>query len=74
MLDDELFTSTPVKIEVSAMDMPGYPLCRVMCDDCGEGVNDGREMTLNGKTLCRACAGGAYYEVLKPTLRSEKSR
>ncbi len=73
MPDDELFTSTRVRIEVSEMDMPGHPLRRVKCDDCGEGVNDGREVTLKGKALCRACAGARYYEVLEPAFQHEET-
>lgn len=65
MPNDELFTVTPVKIDLPEMDMPGHPLRRVMCDACGEGVNDGREVTLVGKTLCRPCASGAYYKAME---------
>jgi formylmethanofuran dehydrogenase subunit E len=36
----------------------------VICDECGEGVNDHREITLGERTLCRACAGERYYEEL----------
>lgn len=71
MPDEELFTATPVKIEVSEMDMPGHPLHRVICEECGEGVNDGREIVLRDKALCRACAGGAYYQVLEHVFRQE---
>ena len=61
MPDGELFTVAPVRIDVPATDMPGHPLRRVACDMCGEGVNDGREIMQDGRTLCRACAYGAYY-------------
>ena len=61
MPDTELFTVAPVRIDVPATDLPGHPLRRVACDMCGEGVNDGREITQDGRTLCRACAHGAYY-------------
>ncbi len=71
MPDEELFNTAPVKIEVSDLDMPGHPLRRVICDECGEGVNDGREIVLRDKALCRACAGGAYYQVLEHAFQQE---
>lgn len=39
---------------------------RVHCDRCGEEIINGREIKAEGKTLCRACAGAAYYRVLAP--------
>lgn len=61
MPDEELFRVMPVRIDLSPHDMPGHPLARVACDSCGEGVNDGREVVVDGQVLCRPCAGGAYY-------------
>ena len=34
---------------------------RVTCEQCGEDVNYQREIVRRGRTLCRACAGDAYY-------------
>ena len=62
--DEEVFTVEKVKVHITAENMPGPPKRRVICDQCGEGVNDGRDVLLAGKVLCRACAGGAYYEPL----------
>jgi formylmethanofuran dehydrogenase subunit E len=66
--NDELFAVEFVEVSLSEMDAPGHPRSRVMCDQCGEGVNDGREVRLpDGITLCRPCAFGAYYRPkLKP--------
>ena len=61
MTDAELFTITPVRLKVPEMDLPGPPRRRVICEDCGEEVNDGREMMRNHRALCHACADGAYY-------------
>lgn len=61
MPDDELFKVTPVRIDLSPFDMPGHPIARVTCVACGEGVNDGREITLDDGAYCRPCAQGAYY-------------
>jgi formylmethanofuran dehydrogenase subunit E len=47
------------------MDAPGRPRSRVTCARCGEGVNDGREVTgPEGEALCRPCASGGYYQKL----------
>jgi len=62
MNDSELFIITPVKVSLKSEDMPGRPRSRVACEECGEGVNDGRERRLGGRVLCRSCAGESYYE------------
>ena len=62
MTDEELFHMESVLVEIPVEDMPGPPLYRVICDQCGEGVNDYREVTIAGKVLCRACAYGRYYQ------------
>lgn len=63
--DEELFKIQRVSVEYGAMDEPGPPRTRVNCLRCGEGVNDGREVTTEqGETLCRPCAGGGYYRVV----------
>jgi formylmethanofuran dehydrogenase subunit E len=60
--DDELFKVESVKIELSDFDIPGSPRSRAICSSCGEGINDGREITReDGCCLCRPCALGAYY-------------
>ena len=59
--DDQLFTITPVNLQPSQEDLPGHPLSRVTCDECGEGVSDRREVHLEGRVFCRSCANGAYY-------------
>lgn len=62
--EDELFKIERVAVEVAAQDQPGRPVSRVLCDECGEGINDRREVTRDGRTFCRACAGEAYYRRL----------
>ncbi len=61
MPDDELMSLQPVEVMLSKFDLPGHPLRRVACAQCGEGINDGREVIRDCKILCRACASGAYY-------------
>lgn len=64
MVDTDLFTLRPVRVKLKPEDLPGRPRSRVVCDQCGEGINDGRERRLMGRVLCRCCAGESYYEQL----------
>lgn len=60
--NSDLFRIEAVRIELNENDLPGRPRSRMVCEQCGEGVNDGREVRNgSGQTLCRACATGAYY-------------
>lgn len=61
MPEDELLTIEEVMVKLSEYDMPGPPRKTVLCECCGEGINDNREVVKDGATLCRACAGGSYY-------------
>ena len=63
MTDDELFAVMDVRVELRPEDMPGRPLRRVACEECGEAVQDMREVYRYGRALCRACARGAYYRM-----------
>ncbi len=62
--EEVLFDKKWVKVEVKAHDLPGYKGPRVVCAECGEGINFAREVLQNGRTLCRACAGDTYYSQL----------
>jgi len=62
--DDELFTRQWVRVELPAEELPGFKAPRVLCAECGEGINFKREVVRDGRTLCRACAGERYYEAL----------
>ncbi len=64
MPDDELFEWKEVKVIIPDEDMPGRPKRRIQCDKCGEHAQDGRDVSVNGKLLCKACAGKAYYKLL----------
>jgi len=61
MPDEELFVMQDVSVTVRPHDMPGPPAFHVTCQACGERVNDGREVEVAGRTLCRGCAHGSYY-------------
>ncbi|HKZ51943.1 MAG TPA: FmdE family protein [Candidatus Acidoferrales bacterium] len=62
--DDELFTRQWVRVELPAEELPGFKAPRVLCAECGEGINFKREVVRDGRTLCRACAGERYYKPL----------
>jgi formylmethanofuran dehydrogenase subunit E len=61
---DDLFTKQWVKVELPAEEFPGYKGERIVCAECGEGINFRREVVRDGRVLCRACAGERYYELL----------
>ncbi len=60
--DEELFTLQRVRVRLGPQELPGRPRSRVTCEACGEGVNDGRERRVQGRIVCRSCAGENYYE------------
>jgi formylmethanofuran dehydrogenase subunit E len=62
--DAELFVRQSVRVEVPPEDLPGFKGPRVVCAQCGEGINFKREVLISGRALCRACAGARYYEHL----------
>jgi formylmethanofuran dehydrogenase subunit E len=64
MAEDDLFTKQWVKVELPAEEFPGYKGERIVCDDCGEGINFRREVVRDGRVLCKACSGERYYEIL----------
>jgi formylmethanofuran dehydrogenase subunit E len=63
--DEELFEKQWVQVELRPEDMPGYKGPRVVCAECGEGINFKREVIQDGRTLCRGCAGERYWEPLE---------
>jgi formylmethanofuran dehydrogenase subunit E len=62
MTDEQLFQAQSVHVELPPEEFPGYKGERVVCAQCGEGINFKREVKLGAKTVCRACAGERYYE------------
>ena len=61
MPDEELFQWKETKVSIPEEDMPGRPIARVQCEKCGEHVQDRREVNIEGKLHCKACAYGGYY-------------
>jgi formylmethanofuran dehydrogenase subunit E len=64
MSDDDLFSTEWVKVELPPEEFPGYKSDRIVCAQCGEGINFHRHVERGGRVLCRACAGESYYEPL----------
>ncbi len=61
MPDEDLFEWKDVKVDIPKQDMPGRPLQRITCAECGEYVQDMREMNIDGRLVCRSCGEGSYY-------------
>ena len=64
MAEDDLFTKQWVKVELPEEEFPGYKGERIVCTECGEGINFHREVVRDGRALCRACSGERYYAIL----------
>ena len=62
MPDEEMFTITEVELAASIEVIVSRPSVRVNCDVCGEEIMNEREVYQDGLTLCRTCAGQAYYQ------------
>ena len=61
MPQQELFKIEDVQVDLVPEDMPGRPLRRVQCEECGDWVQDCREVVTDGRVLCRGCVNGKYY-------------
>jgi formylmethanofuran dehydrogenase subunit E len=62
--DEILFEKQWVKVDIQPEDLPGFKGPRVVCAECGEGINFNRQIVRGGRTLCRACAGEKYYSAV----------
>jgi formylmethanofuran dehydrogenase subunit E len=54
--DEELFSTQWVRVPLPPSEFPGYKGRRVVCAQCGEGVNFDRFVQRDGRPLCRMCA------------------
>jgi len=64
MADTDLFSAQWVRVTLGPEEFPGYKAARVVCAECGEGINFKREVHSGGRLLCKACAGERYYTPL----------
>ena len=60
--DDQMFQTQWVRVPLPPEEFPGYKGDRIVCENCGEGINFRREVRRDGKILCRGCAGESYFE------------
>ena len=60
--EEELLVIEEVKVDICEHDVPGFPKYRAYCEECGDRVLDKREVIIDGKTLCKACAEIPYYQ------------
>lgn len=63
MSNEDLFIERWVKVTLPPEELPGYKGERIVCAECGEGINFQRQVQRGGKILCRGCAGESYYEL-----------
>jgi len=63
MPQEDLFSIQEVTVDLPQCDLPGRPMRKVQCEQCGDWVQDCRDQQRDGKTICRACDGQRYYQV-----------
>ena len=61
MSEADLFDVQSVQVEIAPEEFPGFKGERIVCEQCGEGINFKREVQRGGRTLCRGCAGENYF-------------
>lgn len=59
--DSNLFRVERVDVTLPPEDLPDFIRGRVQCVQCGEWVQESREVCQEGLLLCRGCAWGRYY-------------
>jgi formylmethanofuran dehydrogenase subunit E len=64
MPEAELLQLQPVALTLSLEKLLSKEGYRVQCERCGEEIFNEREVSQSGQTLCRACAGESYYQLL----------
>lgn len=70
MSEEDLFKVQRVRVEIPQFDLPGRPLKRVRCEQCGDWVQDGRDVKADdGRIVCKPCVKGRYYQGLRETRR-----
>jgi formylmethanofuran dehydrogenase subunit E len=62
MPDEEMFTITPVLLNLPLDHIISRPGVCVNCDLCGEEIMNEREIKRNKLTFCQPCANGGYYQ------------
>jgi formylmethanofuran dehydrogenase subunit E len=73
MPEHELFSIKEVELAIPLEKIISRAGTRTECDFCGEEIINEREVHRNGFTLCRACAGPAYYINLTNQQKTNRS-
>jgi formylmethanofuran dehydrogenase subunit E len=63
MPDAELFNFQQVELNTPAEQIISHQNARAICSRCGEEIINEREMLVDGRVLCRTCAGRGYYSL-----------
>jgi formylmethanofuran dehydrogenase subunit E len=63
--EPEILKIEHVRLTIPKEDLPGFPVGKALCSRCGEQVSDNRHVTVDGRALCRNCAGQSYYIVME---------
>ena len=66
----ELFDFRFVRLSPPVKTLLSRPGLRVICEECGEEISNGREIAWGRSILCQSCAAGGYYVVESRTLMS----
>jgi formylmethanofuran dehydrogenase subunit E len=61
LTDEEMFGTTPVRLNFDVQAIVGEPGARASCSRCGEEILNLRELVREGRILCRSCAGESYW-------------
>lgn len=70
---EEMFSISPVSLVTPLDAILSRPGLRVNCETCGEEIMNEREISRDGRSLCRACAQPAYYTLLEPAPNQRKA-
>jgi formylmethanofuran dehydrogenase subunit E len=61
MPDSVLFRVQQVEVNVPEEDLPGPTRFKATCSQCGQVVRDRREVSEDGRLLCRPCTDKVYF-------------
>ena len=61
MPDSVLFRVQEVRVPIGEHELPGPSRFKATCTRCGQVIRDHREVVVDGLTLCKPCAHGAYF-------------
>ena len=65
MPDSVLFRVQQVEVHVPEADLPGPTRFKATCSRCGQVVRDRREVSDDGRLLCRPCTSKVYFKAAR---------